>query len=435
MGSDMVVALASATVDGRLLFGYNHNGPPSAGLALKRIPGRSFSLGEKVTTSELVIPQARQTYTVLGLQVTGEWGLRCGANERGVAAGQARIQTRRLAGSPGLTGPELVRLILERATSARSAVEVATDLIGRFGQGNPHQAGDSPEDVALLLADGREAFVLEGWGRYWALQQVGRVKALTGACLLRQDWDRLAPGLSELAIRQGWWPEDGQKLDFTAALGRRGPDHEAAMHRWGQSTLQLEQQSGQIDGLFLRRLLREQSEQFRPASPESPPRDCATEASVIIQLREDENEWPAVWCALGAPTASVYLPLSLAADLPAALKEPDGRGCWVWQQLVRWQAAGRTDAHQRAALRVGLAGLQERLDEDTREFLEEVSILRRGGEVEAMTRLANSFMQHNLECFEELGLQFQGQEPHVLGQPHGRWAREEEPMTVQLYDF
>jgi hypothetical protein len=434
MGNDMVVALASTTVEGRLLFGYNHNGRPNAGVCLGRSVGRSFSLGEKVTTSQLSVPQARQTYTTLGLQAAGEWGFSCGVNEHGVAVGQTRIPTRQQPRFAALTGAELVRLTLERANSARSAVEVATDLIGRFGQGDPRE-GDWPDDGALLLADGREAFVLEAWGNYWALQQVGRVKAMTGACLLRQDWDRLSPGLSELAIRQGWWPEDGQKLDFTAALGRRGPDHEAAVRRWGQSTLQLEQCSGQIDDLFFRRLLRDLSEHFRSAGSEGPAPECLTTASLIVELSADATDWPAIWCALGAPTASVYFPLSLAGDLLSALVDDGGRGCRMWQQLVRWQNACRQDPHQRAAVRAGLAGLQERLDQNTRDFVEEVSVLRRGGELAAMTRLANSFLEHNLERFEELSVQLDRQDPHALPSPHRRWSEEAEPSSLQLFDF
>ena len=84
------------------------------------------------------------------------------------------------------------------------AVQTVADLIGRHGQGA--YAGCPPEDDhdnAFLIADRQEAYLLAACGGHWAVQQVAAVRALNESCHLRQDWDRISPGLSSLAIERG----------------------------------------------------------------------------------------------------------------------------------------------------------------------------------------------------------------------------------------
>src|SRR5207247_1491662 len=133
----------------------------------------------------------------------------------------------------------------ERAGSALQAVDVLTDLISRHGQGAEGEEGKS--DNAFVIADGREAHVLEACGAHWALQTVNGVRAVSGACHLRRDWDRISRGLADVAIEHNWWPQDGSKLDFAGAVGQEGPDHAKALRHWGQTTLALEQHNGMLN--------------------------------------------------------------------------------------------------------------------------------------------------------------------------------------------
>ncbi len=127
MGCDMVVALGQATVDGYTLFGQNSTSPLQgvdggrSGPSLARCPGRAFALGEKLTADFIEIPQARQTYTIVGIQTRGRWGYQHGVNEYGLAAGCTSYRNKLANPQPGLTGTDLVRLILERSRSARQA--------------------------------------------------------------------------------------------------------------------------------------------------------------------------------------------------------------------------------------------------------------------------------------------------------------------------
>ena len=104
------------------------------------------------------------------------WGLEHGLNEEGVAIGNERVWTS-LDPNPfpkALTGMDLVRLGLERGSSAQAALEVLVALLEQHGQGGPcHPDGEDPYWSSFLVADERSAFVLETSGRAWAVDEVG----------------------------------------------------------------------------------------------------------------------------------------------------------------------------------------------------------------------------------------------------------------------
>jgi dipeptidase len=392
MASDMVVALARATADGFTLFGHNSNAPRGQAASLVVTPAREHAPGEMVQAGELRLPQARHTWAVLAGRTGPAWGYVHGVNEKGVCAGCTLIHTRLECDGPCPSGPDLVRLALERGGSACHAVEVVTDLICRYGQGNA--SGQAGRDAALLIADAGEAFVLEAAGRHWVLGHVGSVRAVAGTCMLRQDWDRIARGLSAHAIEQGWWPEDGCKLDFAGAVGLPGPNQARALRRWGKATMTLEHHSGQVDLPLVRQLLRDQAEQVAPQ--EGLPADEGTAASLVVRLGPGVDDLPLAWYAPGSPAASVYLPVFPIGELPAAYAGP------LWLALAAVLEEARYNAALRAALHSALAGLQEQLDEHLHDFVGEARGLHRRGAADQLRRLAGSFMQHSVERLEEV---------------------------------
>jgi dipeptidase len=356
-----------------------------------------------VRLTNLTLPQARQTFAVLGVQAPGEWGLLGGVNERHVAVGHTTVATRLPAPRPGLTGGELVRLALERAGSARQAVDCLTDLVTRHGQ------GDGGADHAFLAADGREGYVVEAAGEHWAVQEVRAVRAVSETCLLRQDWDRISRGLADVAIGKDWWPSDGSKLDFAGVVA---PDADrGALRRWGHATLVLEQYSGRLDAGGVRRLLCDHDGAAAPPAAFAGERSLcrypvdadgpATAASLIAELRGPDR--PALaWCAFGPPGLSVYFPVFLDGDLPPALRAaPSEQGCAPWRRLMRL-ASDRGGADQQAATREALAALQARFDHDAQEALAEAAGLKRLADVVGLRLLLGSFMQACVERFEEL---------------------------------
>jgi secernin len=411
MGSDMVVALGRATAYGRTLLGHNCGRPEQECQRLRRTPGRSFAPGEKVSTGMIELPQARTTFTVLGSQADGMWGYHHGVNEMKVAAGYTQLRTRLSGTSSGLLQTDLVRMVLERATGARQGIDLVTDLLGRYGQGVASPTDGT--DGAFLIADPHEAFVLETSGRYWVVQQVREVRAVSDACSIRQDWNRVAPGLATEAIERQWWPEDGSKLDFAGALMAPSPMVESAPRRWGRATYLLQEQNGHIDIPFLRRLLADHYETAdeteataRPARRPlsichhgAHPSGHRTASSLVAALDAAEDALPIAWCAFGPPCRSVYFPIFLAGALPETF-EPGKL------DLTSTQAPGAGEAvaaaQALAAVRDHVVRLQEQFDQQVAEFQIDALSLKRQGNLAELQRQATLFHQHTLESYERM---------------------------------
>ena len=114
------------------------------------------------------------------------WGAEHGVNEAGVAIGNETIYTTldpRDAPN-ALIGMDVVRLGLERATSALNAVQVMSDLIARYGQGGSgHDTRNGerarPYWSSFLIADANDAWVMETSGREIATHQVTATWAIS----------------------------------------------------------------------------------------------------------------------------------------------------------------------------------------------------------------------------------------------------------------
>ena len=154
--------------------------------------------GGRLRTQYLELDDPGAVATVLS-RPTWLWGAEHGINEHGVAIGNEMVNTvddPRLAPA-ALLGMDLVRLGLERATSAEDAVDVMTALLERHGQGG---VGDSVNDVSywssFLIADATSAWVLETSGRSWAARPLDRGGAISNRLTLRRDWTRASPGVA-----------------------------------------------------------------------------------------------------------------------------------------------------------------------------------------------------------------------------------------------
>jgi hypothetical protein len=436
MASSMVVAHSRATADGHTLLGHNNTRPAGEPQSVVRVPGRSFAQGETVMFRDLCLPQVRHSFGVIAGRPSGEWGYWQGVNEPGVGAATTAIFSRVEADRPTLTGPDLVRLILERAATALQGVDVVTDLISRHGQGRFPGCGDMDakyRDCALLIADPREAYLLAAAGSHWAVQEVGAVRAVTNVCQVRQDWNRVSRGLADLVLRRGWWPEDGSKIDFEGTVSEGGPPASAGLRRWGHATVLLEEQNGHIDGHFLRRLLSDhyegcldEADPFEPQQRDNTLcRHAAhggapeTAASMIADLAPSslplspasgergrgEGVKPLAWWAFGPPCQGVYFPIVFDGDFPAEFAgEGPGAIDSVWRRMLRLNREVSRAPGRRQVVCETMSALQARFDVAALDYLEEAGDLQRHGDAAELHRLATAFMRHNLEHFEDAWL-------------------------------
>lgn len=172
---DCLVAVGPPATSGPTLFAKNSDRPPAEAQVLERYAPDRRAEPIRATHVE-VAPDGEETIGFVGSRPWWMWGVEHGVNEAGVAIGNETIYTTLdpRPFPPALTGMDLVRLGLERAATARAAVEVVTELLERYGQGGTgHLGTERPYWSSFLIADAGTAFVLETSGRDWEVEEVG----------------------------------------------------------------------------------------------------------------------------------------------------------------------------------------------------------------------------------------------------------------------
>lgn len=125
-----------------------------------------------VKTTYLEIEQVENTHAILISKPSWMWGAEMGVNECGVCIGNEAVSTKGKYAKTGLLGMDLIRLALERASTAKMAVEVIIKLLEKYGQGG--NCGYEKEDFydnAFLIMDRKELYVLETKDRHWAVEK------------------------------------------------------------------------------------------------------------------------------------------------------------------------------------------------------------------------------------------------------------------------
>lgn len=356
---DTLVALGNATADGSVIFAKNSDREPNEAHELVIVPRGEHAAGSTVKLTYIEIPQARETNAVLLARPFWIWGAEMGANEHGVVIGNEAVFTKAsYEKGPGLIGMDLIRLALERAATARGALEVITELLARYGQGG--DCGFTHKlyyHNSFLIADPQQAWVLETAGREWAAEQVRSVRSISNAITIGAQWDLASEGLVSHAVRRGWCKG---RDDFHFArcysdfVYTRFSD---AQFRQGCTTQLLSQKQGQITVADAMAILRDHGpsagQGWTPARGLSgatvcshagfgPIRVSQSTGSMVSHLRPDgQTHWVT---GASAPCTGVFKPLWIDALLPDLGSRPGG----VYDAATLWW---RHEALHRAVLR------------------------------------------------------------------------------------
>ena len=157
-----------------VLFAKNSGRDPNEAQLLEWQPRRSHPAGARLRCTWIEIDEVSETAAVLLSRPFWMWGAEMGANEHGVVVGNEAVFTREAYADVGLTGMDLLRLALERCTTAAEGVETIVALLERHGQGGGcglEKPGESYHN-GFIVADRHEAYVLETAGAKWAVEPV-----------------------------------------------------------------------------------------------------------------------------------------------------------------------------------------------------------------------------------------------------------------------
>ena len=354
---DTLVAPGSSTADGAVVLAKNSDREPNEAQVLTHVHRLRHEPGTMLKCTYVEIPQVPETNEVLLCRPFWMWGAEMGANEHGVAIGNEAVFTREPYNKgAALTGMDLLRLALERASTARHALDVIADLLERHGQGgNCGFRHKLYYHNSYIIADPAEAWVLETVGRHWAAERVRDVRTISNGLTIGSRPDLVSGGLHEDAVEKGW-ARSGGELDLSRTCADPFMTRMDGCHaRQARSTALLKAQSGRITVQTLMAALRDHGvgsdgPTWSPAqgwlmdkicvhATLGPTRPSQSVGSMVAHLTK---AGPVVWVTgTSAPCTGLFKPVFLpAGGLPDLGPEPTGEAdarslWWAHERLHR----------------------------------------------------------------------------------------------------
>jgi dipeptidase len=211
----------------------------------------------------------------------------------------------------GLNYSDVARIVLERARTAREAVDIAVDLIEKYGDftygGNSHVFADANEGWVLLeFAGGKGLWVAhrlgpdDVWLNWRGYNKVGYVQTLPADVARSPDY-RASKNFVSFAVEQGWYqPAAGKPFNVIEVYSGEPRESSAIEVRTVLDTVRAA--APKVDEQVLMRLLHAMG------------RDSSGYGQVA-NLRPNVN--PALrtlWVAPGPPPTAAFVPWRLGAD-------------------------------------------------------------------------------------------------------------------------
>jgi len=330
--SDAIYVGKNLTKDGGVLLAGFGDEPSSHWLSI--VPRRQHPAGATISVGgtpqanlpgELIeIPQARETFRYISMDYSYFLGLPApltngGMNEYGLAVRDVALFSRRelveLTPKPqhGVNYSDIARIVLERARTAREAVDIAVSLIERYGYftygGNSHVFADPNEGWVLLeFAGGKGLWVAHRlgpndiWMNWRGYHKIGYVQTLPVDLAKNPDY-LASKNFVSFAVEQGWYKsEEGKPFNVIDVYARpdQYSDVTAAEARRVESNIR--SAAPKVDVQLLMQQLHEAG---RDSSGYGQVADLHPNVSPDMRL---------LWVAPGPPVTAAFVPWRLGVD-------------------------------------------------------------------------------------------------------------------------
>ncbi len=354
LSCDTSVVVGAATADGSVIFAKNSDRAANECQPLFHAPRQRYPVGAMARCQYLAIPQAEETWEMIGSRPYWLWGFEMGVNEWGVTIGNEAVLSREPYEAVGLIGMDLVRLGLERGRTADLAVRIIGNLVERYGQGGSCEAnGFRTYHNSFIVADPTTAWIVETMGRRWVAKRVRERAAISNLYTIRDEWDACSPGAVQHAQEQCW---GGTPFDFAAAYQDPEADLRPRACRLDRARTVLGGYRAPVRLPEMQALLRDHYDGDLPTGAQplpsicmhlAPDRNGETAAAMVCHLRPDRHRELTVtcWTAFGSPCLSIFRPVyPCAVGLPAILDrggatDDPGSPWWAFERMQRIVAA------------------------------------------------------------------------------------------------
>lgn len=344
---DTFVALPNATTDGSVIFAKNSDREANEAQLLEHHPSASFEEESTLKCTYISIPQVAKTNAVLLSRPYWMWGAEMGTNEHGVVIGNEAVFTKLSVTKNGvLTGMDLVRLGLERAKTAMEAKDIIIELLTAHGQGGlaGYQDKSFTYHNSFIIADKKEAWVLETAGEFWVTKKVKSHYAISNGLTIEDDYDEIHPEAVDFARKKGWAKKQfGFASAFSDRLFTRFSD---CKHRRSHSEKYLNRDSSKTTvESAIAHLRSHHKEPYSPTSHLLSSSICAhagnshtrnasqTTGSLVAHLTQTN---PIFWAtATSAPCLSLFKPVWFDEEVIPKLGEERDSYWWTFEVLHR----------------------------------------------------------------------------------------------------
>jgi dipeptidase len=314
-----------------LLAGYGDE-PSSHWLSI--VPRRQYPEGTTITVGgtaasrlpgELIkIPQAQQTFRYISMDYSYYAGFPApltngGMNEHGLAVRDVALGSSRelVEMTPkdqrGLNYSDIARIALERARTAREAIDISVDLIKRYGDfsygGNSHIFADPNEGwVLLTFAGGKGLWVAcrlgpdEVWLNWRGYTGFGYVQTLPAE--LRNNPDYLASdNFVSFAVEKGWYkPGEGKPFNVISVYCRERQSGDPTAEEARRVESAVRSASGKVDVQLLMQQLHITG------------RDSSGYGQVAHLRANIHPDLRTLWIAPGPPVTAAFVPWRIGVE-------------------------------------------------------------------------------------------------------------------------